>query len=196
MKKQDIKALVEEYYNGNLTEEEEAILKEYVENNPDEEYSVIREQFRVMDKLAKESIMLDEDFDTKVLEAISQTKTTNTRFNITRTLSGVAATALVLISIWIAVSIMGSKEVYGTVNDPEIAFSETKKALQKVSDNLKKGVAPASKTIDKVDNNIEKSKDLKKASKALKNIEKLNKINSPGPLLKSMSKVTVKYGKS
>lgn len=197
MKKQDISALIEKYYDGTLSSKDEAILKERVTNSKDEEYNAIRRQFTVMDELSESDLILDDDFDSRVLDQITTTGDNRSNwFSIGRVLSGIAATALILISVWIALSIMGSNEVYGTINEPSIAFLETKKALQKVSNNVKKGVAPATSTIKKVDENIEKAKDLKKASKAIDNMKDINRLSSPSLLLKSMTKVTVKIGKS
>jgi hypothetical protein len=73
--------------------------------------------------------------------------------------------------------------VYGTVTDPIAAFAETKKVLQEVSKNVKKGVTPVSATLKKAESGLKKTKNIKK-------------LNNTGLLLKSMTKVTVNYGKS
>lgn len=197
MKERDINKVIEEFYNGNLSSEEELLLKEFLEKDDSHDYAIIKDHLSAMEELHKSDELLDDSFDMKVLEAISGSEQNKINiFSTSRILSGIAATALLLITIWITVSILGTKEVYGTINDPAIAFSETKKALQSVSENVNKGVKPAGKTVDKVEESILKSKDIKKAAKAINNAGSLNKINRPGALLKSMTKVTVKYGKS
>ncbi len=197
MKTQDISALVTRYYDGDLTIEEESILGDYLKETDNKQFIEIKSHLEIMDELANEDDLLGDDFDETVLEIINEsTPSSISKFNTRRILSGVAATALLLISIWVVTNIIGSKEVYGTVNDPAIAFNETKKALQKVSKNVKKGVSPATTSIKKVDDNLEKTKEIKKAAKAIENIKNINKLNSPSQLLKSMTKVTVKYGSS
>ncbi len=196
MKTQDISALVTRYYDGDLSIEEESKLKYYLDETDSSEFAEIKSHIKIMDELANEDDLLGDDFDEKILESINETSPRSiVRYNNQKIISGIAATALLLISIWIVTNIMGTKEVYGTVNDPAIAFNETKKALQKVSKNVRKGVSPASTTIKKIDDGIDKTKEVKKASKAIDNIKNINRLNSPSQLLKSMTKVTVKYGK-
>lgn len=197
MKKQNINALITGYYNGSLSSEEETYLVNFLKDNDTEDYSEIKTQLQVLESLSENDELLGDDFDMKVLDAINEPEVSKKNlFTISRILSGVAATALLLISIWVITNIADSKEIYGTVNDPQVAFAETKKVLQKVSKNVKKGVTPATSTIKKVDKNIEKTKEIKKASKAIDKIKEINRLNSPSLLLKSMTKVTVKYGKS
>ncbi len=197
MKDRDIKILINRYYKGELSEDEEILLKDFVRNNNDDEYADVKEHFEIMNTIFENEEKLDESFDSKILDIIkSEVPVVQKRYNINRIISGIAATALVLVSLWITMNIIGSKEVYGTVNDPITAFAETKKALNKVSKNVNKGVTPATKTIHKVETGIDKTKDIKKAKEALDKIKKLNTLNNTGELLKSLTKVTVKYGKS
>ena len=137
-----------------------------------------------MNNLFDSEDQLDNSFDEKILKEISSSNQKNIkRYYIPRILSGIAATALILISIWGVSSLLSPKEVYGTINDPQAAFAETKKVLQKVSTNVNKGVAPATTTIKKAESGLEKTKSIKK-------------LNNTGQLLKSITKVTVNYGKS
>ena len=197
MNNQDINALIDRYYEGYLSVEEEESLFDFLKNNNDPEYAEIKMQINALNILFDDEKMLDESFDEKLLERLSVSEPKRiARFNINRILSGIAATALILITIWIASNILSSKEVYGTINDPQIAFAETKKALQKVSGNVKKGVIPAATSMKKVETGLENTKKVTKATDAIKQVQKINKLNETGELLKSMTKVTVKSGKS
>lgn len=194
MKAQDINIMMEKYYNGELTIDEERELKSVVLDNDNEEYAILRDYFRIMDEIASQELT-DPEFDDRILEIISESEKKKKTIPINwRSVSTIAATVLVLISIWLFTDIINTKEVYGTINDPAIAFAETKQALQKVSKNVNKGVKPASSTIDKVDSGIKKTENVKKASDALDNMKKINKLKEPGELLKSVTKVTVKAG--
>lgn len=187
MKQQEINALIEKYYQGKSTTDEEEFLSRYLKNNTEVEYDALRSQFQIMNDIFDSEDKLDSSFDEKILKGVSPSSQGNSkRYYIQRILSGVAATVLILISIWMVSNLLNPKEVYGTINDPQAAFAETKKALQKVSKNVNKGVAPATTTIKKAESGLDKTK-------KVKNIKKLN---NTGLLLKSMTKVTVKYGKS
>ncbi len=151
------------------------------------EFDTLRSQFQIMDKIFDSEDVLDNSFDEKILKEISHSDMGNTKkYSMRGILSGIAATMLILISIWAASSLLSPKEVYGTVTNPHVAFAETKKALEKVSRNVKKGITPATKSIKKAETGLEKSK----------KVNNIKKLNNTSLLLISMTKVTVKYGKS
>jgi len=186
MKQLDINNLIEKYFQGETSPEEDNVLKTFLSNNDDDKYADLRLQFQLMDNIFDKEDNLDDLFDENILQQISKAKSNKSKqFNL-RTLSGIAATIVIFISIWAATSLFNPKEVYGTINDPKVAFAEAKILFQKVSGNVKKGIKPASKTIKKAEEGLDKSK-------KIKNIKSLN---NTGLLLKSMTKVTVKYGKS
>ena len=182
MKQQDIKVLIGKFYQGETTPDEENIIRSYLINNNDYEYEYLRSQFKIMDEISSKEESLDISFDEKILK---QLKVKNKPLYLKYSLSGVAAVILLLISVWVGSSILSPKEVYGTITNPQIAFAETKKALQKVSGNVNKGVKPATNIINKADTGIEKTKNLKK----------IKKINNAGLLLESMTKVNVNLRK-
>ncbi len=187
MKQQEINVLINKFYEGDLTSEEELLLNELLKNNQEEEYNSVRTQLQIMNDFFDSEDHLDDSFDEKLLQEISSTYPIKTkRYDMNRTISGVAATVLLLISIWVVTSILSTNEAYGTIKDSHVAFAETKKILQKVSGNIKKGVKPVSKTVKKAEEGLNKTS-------KVKNIKKLN---NAGLLLKSMNKVTVKFGKS
>ena len=197
MKQYNINALIVKYYEGTLPIVEEEYLINYLKDNDEPQFADIKLQISVMAGFFDDEKMLDDTFDINILEKLGESESTNAkRFNISRIFSGIAATALILISIWFASNIINPKEVYGTINDPKVAFSYTKKALQKVSGNVKKGVMPAAKSMKKVEKSLDNTGKITKATDALKEVQKINKLNEAGKLLKSMTKVTVKYGKS
>ncbi len=187
MKQPEVNKLIDRYFRGESTEEEENVLKDYLKNNDDEQYNDLRLQFQMMSNVFDSDNKLDDSFDNKIMNEIAKSAPSKTKqYNLLRIVSGIAATVLVFISIWTATNILSPKEVYGTINDPKVAFAEAKMILQKVSGNVKKGIKPAASTIKKAEKGLDKTKKVKK----LKN---LNNVNL---LLKSMTKVTVKYGKS
>lgn len=187
MNHQEINALIDKYYQGKTSIEEERFLKDQLRNNPEERYDTLNSQLKVMGTIYGEEDRLDESFEGKLLQELSKSQAVKNKiFSLQRILSGVAATVLILISIWVISNILSPKEVYGTVTDPIAAFAEAKKALQNVSKNVNKGVTPATTTLKKAESGLDKTKKAKK----------LKTLNNTSLLLKSMTKVTVNYGKS
>jgi len=186
MKQLDINKLIEKYFSGATSHEEDNVLKDFLSNNADEKYADLRLQFRLLDNIINSEDELGNSFDEMILQKISATKPIKHIQLNTRTLSGIAATIVIFFSIWAATNLLGTKEVYGTITDPKIAFLEAKMIFEKVSSNVNKGIKPATKTIKKAEEGLNKSKQIKE-------IKKLNKTSL---LLKSMTKVSVNFGKS
>lgn len=189
--------MVNRYYEGTLSESNETILKELLKNSKDDEYPEIKKQLEIMEKLSKYDDVLSDDFDEKILNSLS-TKTINKRklYTNVMSISAFAATILILITVYFSSGFFNSNTPYNTVSDPVIAFSEAKKALQEVSKNMNKGAEPVAKTIKKAESGLEKTNDLSKAADAIDQMKTINKINKSSELLKQMTKVTVKLGKS
>ena len=61
---------------------------------------------------------------------------------------------------------------------------------------MNKGLQPAKKTVDKVEDNVKQAGKIKKINGALKQAKKVNKYEEASELLKSMSKVQVRIGNS
>jgi hypothetical protein len=196
MNQQNINALIKRYYEGTTSVEEEDYLKNYLNNN-DDDFDEIHSHINVLNEISNSNEELNSDFDVKIIGQLDNPDNNKkSRLNFIRTISGVAATIIVLISIWVATDFISPKAVYGTVNDPVIAFAETKKALQEVSKNVKKAVSPVKINFKKVEDGFDKTSKIKKVNEAIENVKKIKKLSNTGLLLKSMTKVTVKSGKS
>lgn len=195
MNPKDIDKLVEKFFSGETTEREEAQLRAYVFSNEIPEHLLdLKKYFEAMDGLGAESI--DQGFDERLFAKIddSESKTPIRRFPYR--LMSVAATVLILIALWFGSDLFQPKEVYGTIDDPVIAFQETKKALDEVSKKMNKGLTPAKKTVDKVEDNVQKASEVKKINKALEKTKNINKLDKTSDFLKSFNKVYVDYGNS
>ena len=191
MKVQDIKLLIEKFYNGETSRNEEQLLKDYFEQKDiPEQFSDTKEYFNFLQKEA--ALELDDAFEEKFFKE-AEHKTNNKRIWMYR-ISGIAATILVFVLVWVGTELFQPKEVYGTISDPAIAFLETQKALDEVSKKMNKGLKPAEKTVKSIDNNAKKIGELKKLNKALENTKSIHKIDKASDLLKSVSKVYISYG--
>jgi len=196
MKVQDIKLLIEKFYNGETSKREEQLLKDYFDQKDiPEQYSDTKEYFNFLQKEA--ALELDDTFDEKFFKetGLDEHQTNNKRIWMYR-ISGIAATILVFILVWVGTELFQPKEVYGTISDPAIAFLETQKAIDEVSKKMNKGLQPAEKTVKKIDENVKRVGEFKKMNQALESTKSLRKIDQASDLLKSISKVYVSYGDS
>ena len=194
MKVQDIKLLIEKFYNGETSKREEQLLKDYFDQKDiPEQYSDTKEYFNFLQKEA--ALELDDTFDEKFFKetGLDEHQTNNKRIWMYR-ISGIAATILVFVLVWFGTELFQPKEVYGTISDPAIAFLETQKAMDEVSKKMNKGLKPAEKTVKTIDNSVKKVGELKKMNKALENTKSIHKIDKASDLLKSVSKVYISYG--
>ena len=195
MKQEDLNQLIGKYYDGETSMQEEAQLNAYFESDDiPAEHQEAKLYFMATKSLAEN--VLSDDFDDKL---IAQLNIENRKTQIKRwiySLSSAAAVILLMLSVWVGTDLLSAKEVYGTINDPEIAFAETKKVLDEVSKKMNKGLKPAKQTVSKVEENVNQAGEIKKMKKALKHAKKINKYEDASELLKSISKVQVRIGKS
>ena len=195
MKPAKLELLIEKYYAGETSRDEEKELKaRLLGGDLPEAHLQLKEQFEIMDLLSKEQ--LPDDFDTKLMESISGEKKKSKSFIGSFWVSGIAATVLLFIAIWFGTDLLQPKAVYGTITDPGLAFNETKKVLEEVSKKMNKGLTPAKKTVNKVEGSVKQAGEIKKMNKALKKAKSINKLEEASDLLKSMNKVYVRIGNS
>lgn len=185
MKLNDIKNLIEKFYEGETTEQEDLRLMEYFESEavPEELYTE-KQYFQSVAKMSEAS--LDDSFERRLMDKISEQPSKNNYRIWIYSLSGVAATIAIFFAIWLGTDVFYPTKVYGTIDDPNIAFMETRKVLEDVSATMNKGLVPAKKTVSKVESNVQRASELKK----------IRKINEASDFLKSFSKVYVNYGNS
>ncbi len=196
MKQPNIDALIEKFYDGKTSIEEEDFLKQFLLANEDTKYEDVRLHFEMMNVMSNSNDELSDGFEDNLLKKLKKTSANGKRIKLIRTFFGIAASVAILISVWITVSIAGSKQLYGTINDPVLAFAETKKIIQEVSRNVKKGVSPVTTNLKKVEKGIEKTKNVKKVDEAINNVKQIKKLDETSALLRSMTKVKVKAGNS
>lgn len=196
MKLHEIELLIEKFYNGETSLEEEEMLRDYLnQETVPEQFIAVKEHFIIL-KNEKE-LELDDAFDEKFIQLIKKEETQSNSLKIwTYRLSGVAATILLFVMVWFGTDLLQPREVYGTITDPSLAFLETRKAMDEVSKKLNKGLLPAEKTVKKIDKNVKRAGELRKMNQALEKTKEIRKIDQASDLLKSISKVYVSYGDS
>jgi len=149
METEEIKKLLERYYNAETSEEEELILREFFkQDNVPELFIREKEIFNYYDRFTG-SGEPSEDFEQRIIESIGQAaqaapglKISSSR-RIFVTLSSIAAGLIILIVTYFFLE--QNNKPRDTYSDPEIAYAETMRILTNVSVKLNKGTQALTK---------------------------------------------------
>ena len=141
MNSEEIKHLLQKYFDGDTTIEEEISLKNFFSGGDiPEELNVEKEIFKYF-ILSAEIPEPSADFEEKIFSAIGRddgnTVQSGRRRRLYMTLTGAAAGLLILAASYFFFT--GGPEPRDTYSDPELAYSETMKILIDVSARLNKG---------------------------------------------------------
>ena len=136
MKEDELKRLIDKYFEGNSTDDEEIILKKHLAEQRAGGFDAERD---ILAGFSESENFPDpsEDLEIKILKAIDEidsqeSKKISKRFYIS--VLGLAATFLLLAgSYFLFVYKAGPKDTY---NDPQIAYTETMKILNDISVKL------------------------------------------------------------
>lgn len=171
-----IENLLEKYFEGNTSLEEEKILKEFFQGESIPPHLVsLKETFNYFSE-EKSKDELDESFDKKVLSQINHFEIDHKRQSRRRLIyyaSGIAASILIIISIFTNIDPFSST-LKDTFDNPQMAYEETRKALLLVSGTLNKGVKPVEK-MAKFDDGLEQMEKIKSLSTGMEEFEKITK---------------------
>jgi hypothetical protein len=181
MNAEELNRLLEKYYNGESTEEEERNLREYFnEKNVPKGYETEKEIFRyymAAGEVPEPSI----DFEARILAGIDDASDSNKGSQKTRKLilTYMSAAAGLLILAGSYFFFVHKAEPGDTFTDPEIAYAETIKVLMAVSSQLNHG-AQALEPVSKINEMTIKSFEAFNKStiiieKNLKNLDYLQK---------------------
>ncbi len=175
MNSRQIENILEHYFNGETSLEDEKILREFFQEKDIPPHLLsLKSQFEYFSDEHNHEY-LDESFDEKILNQISQYEKQQKR-GITRrylyTASGIAASILIILSIFFKLDPLSNK-VEDTFSDPYAAYLETKKALLFVSETFNKGAAPIGK-VSKFDDGMQQ---LSKISSMNTGIQEANKMS-------------------
>lgn len=166
MKEEDIKKLLERYYSGETTVEEEDILRDYFLNNDvTEDMTADKLMFTGMYGM----LLMDDVADynemqkrlVNKIDVLEQNENKKSFSPILRYISAAAASVVIIIGISYTLSQGGKESVPDTFDNPQEALAETQKALQLFADafnkgnaNLKKAKSVTGKVESKLDNII------------------------------------------
>jgi hypothetical protein len=132
-----LQQLLQKYWSGETTLEEEQLLKDHFHHTEvPEELSEVAAMFRYYEQ-TKKNALNDIAFDRTLIEKVTgkskQGKIRNLVFNSMRIAAGVV---VVMAATWFIrkeIRLTTPQEVVDTYDDPKLAFEETKKALMMIS---------------------------------------------------------------
>jgi len=177
----ELRKLLQKYYNGETTLKEEDTLKKYFADNPDidEEFHAEKEQFLMFNKAEKQDVPI-EDFEKKLERLIDNQKVIYPVFKRNKTwirIAAVAASVLIIFGIYNSVKYFtGKPEYLDTIEDPQMAYEETKKTLLYISEKLNYGTREL-ENINKLNSSVQKLSTVSKLSKGLDKLQLLSKIS-------------------
>ena len=141
-----IEALLDKYYNGETSlKEEEELKKFFADSNKPGHLKLEQLNFEFF-RAAKKEKTEKEYFEKMVDKKRTKVIWLQPKFKF---FSGIAAGILLLIGTYFFTQnkdFIKNQELYGTYNNPELAYLETKKALMLISKKLNKGT----KDLDKL----------------------------------------------
>jgi hypothetical protein len=182
MKQEELKKLLEQYYNSNTSTEDEITLRDYFSGDdvfPG--YEAEKEIFNHYS--AEEKIPAPSgDLEHRIIKSIDDLENTRSIPGRTRYIAiiSVAATFIILIGSYFF--FIRSQEPKDTFSDPRIAYAETMKILNEVSVKLNKGTSRL-QPINKLNNAARKSiesvdRSTSMISSSLKRIEVIRKLSA------------------
>lgn len=142
MEQERIRELLNRYYEGRTSEEEETHLKEYL-SDPSLSSSA-RAEFGQIPGMAPEIPEPSADFYERLGELPFVSTEQGLRRRVIRVAISTAAAAAILTGAWLLFDNLGKGRMQDTFKDPEIAMAEVKDILLAVSAKMTEGTAPLS----------------------------------------------------
>jgi len=187
-----IDELIEKYYNGETTLEEERKLQWFFQTQQvPERLKAEAEMFRYyyLRKNEESATGLNE----KLGELIDQQSKKRMVFGSARSfywISGVAASILVLVGLWIGLTtdLFRNRQAYqDTFDDPQLAYLETKRILYMVSDKLNQGTRNL-QNLNKLEYGVDKLTPVFSFGPGIQHLNKLSKFNEATELISKKNK--------
>lgn len=172
MNYESIDKLLELFYAGETTLEEEDLLRNFFRSEQvPERLKADQVQF-LMYHESRNVEGLGEEFDRKLLSKM-ETKSKRSIQRWVYSFSGVAAAALVVVLLWTDGFFTVEKPLPGTINNPELAFAETRKAFMLISKNLNQGLAPVQEASSDFNRPLQQASDINLLSSSIQQASKI-----------------------
>lgn len=175
---QKVEQLIEKYYKGETSVNEENQLVEYFNTTSDIPEHLLNEKevFSMYAMAADEEVPIEGFMDNleKVIDDRVKVRRIGVR-NKVYWITSVAASIAILVSSYFMFINTRSSSMY-EITDPQLAYEETQKALLYVSQKLNKGTAPLS-NLTLINKPAESLQNLEKLDEGLDQLQKLELLN-------------------
>ncbi len=168
----EIRKMLDRFYQGETSLEEEKMLEDYFSSASVPESLIPDKDLFQLFGTTRKSIVVPENMNQKILASLDQVerKTTRTRRISLFSFSGLAAGLLVMIAVYLfyirtdGPSLLASNQKTDTFEDPMDAYEEAKRTLAYVSAKLNNGTSE-----------LEHVKQVSKTAVPMKSLSKINK---------------------
>ena len=133
-----IKQILQRYFEGASTREEEQFLRDYFHSKSvAPELEKYRDLFTGIEELSEKR---NPEFETQIMDYIEENDHSKNQYRwLWQTVSGIAAALIIALFV---VNFHGSQKQWNdTYNDPDLAYNEAKQTLQFVAGQYQKGLA-------------------------------------------------------
>jgi hypothetical protein len=177
MNTNEIKTLLQKYYDGWSTPEEELLLESYFLNGrPDPDFAADEQYFREMKGIRLEEIPVPEDLEQSVLTRLEsfQSQSPGNSRRLVYLIMSSAASVLILVS---SILFLNRRDPVNELSDPQLAYSESLSALELVSGYLNQGTSGLS-GLSTLSDAVEPLKKLNSIHRATQELSVLSKLGS------------------
>ena len=184
MDTRQIKILLEKYFDGNTTlEEEQRLLGYFTGNIEDPDLMPYRQYFTLL-KAGRDPMPVNQEFLVKMETLIDAQKNPESGKIRSLWLTRVAVAATLALMIGISVILLSrNKTAKDTYTDPQLAYSEVQRTLLYVSHSINRGMQPLS-AVSKINTGTEHLKTLKKLDTGMEMLNMVSIINNTSNLKK------------
>ncbi len=139
MERKQIAALLQKYFDGMSNKQEERDLREFFAGaDVPEEFDIDRKHFLAMADMQNEEIEVPADLEANIMArlAVEQKPVRRLNTRMLYTITSVAAGLALIVSTFMFIN---RQPNLGTYDDPQLAYAETKEALEMVSQMFNRG---------------------------------------------------------
>ena len=177
MSSQRIEKILAKYFEGETSLSEERTLREFFfQDEVPAHLSELKEQFELYERESREE--LPDDFDEVLFNTIEKRERSHKAFRRTYFyyITGVAATILILITIYVRFDPFTNNNTTYNEEEANIAFTEASRILYFVSDKFNKGTNPLGK-VARFDEGMDNMSSVKKFDDGVEKASPISRFN-------------------
>jgi len=175
----ELEVLLQKYYDGISSAEEELTLIEYFEQHDvPASWNAAKEQLLGMEAIKALDIEVPVDLDESILNSLANVQESKPRMLTVkrRTLFTAVSAAASIVILVSAILFLNRQPNLGTFDDPEIAYAETKDAFNLISKYFDQGTQELNQ-LSKMEDAVKPLSNLSKVEETRKNLQYLGELD-------------------